>query len=955
MDMINLKHLAVTFFIGAVLTSNAQDFNFDWAIVNNGSSNEFTQAITIDSFGNVYTTGQFQGTTDFDPGVGVTNITPNGSTDIYIQKLDANGNLVWIKTIGGTGADFGYSIELDTSNNVIVTGAFSSSVDFDPNAGISTMVSNGFYDAFILKLDNSGNYIWSKSFGGSALELARDLQINSNGDLIVGGYFASSVVDFDPGSGVFNINLIGSYDPFIQKLDANGNFIWAKVFGGVDQDQIIEIAIDNQDNIFSTGYFENTVDFDPNAGTLNHTSNGGRDAFIQKLDVNGNLIWAKAFGGSNQVVSLSIASDIKGNCIVAGYMDGTADLDPGTSVVNHTSAGGLDIFMLKLDVNGDYLWSNIKGGTGNESTNSVVFDKFGNVFNTGPFTGPIDFNPGIGVDTLNQPGLPGGMYLQKLDSNGNFIKAEAALGTTSGANGFKMKVDYKGGIFVAGNLTNQTDFDPSTNTYYLSNTTQADPFVVKWSECITTTSTISPVQCNSYVSPSGNYTWTISNTYTDTILNAGGCDSIITINLTINNVTNGTDVVTACGSHLWVDGNTYTANNTTATHTITNGASNGCDSIVTLNLTINNATNGTDVVTACGSHLWIDGNTYTANNTTATHTITNGASNGCDSIVTLNLTINNATNGTDVVTACGSHLWIDGNTYTANNTTATHTITNGASNGCDSIVTLNLTINNATNGTDVVTACGSHLWIDGNTYTANNTTATHTITNGASNGCDSIVTLNLTINNATNGTDVVTACGSHLWIDGNTYTANNTTATHTIINGASNGCDSIVTLNLTINNVNVTTTSSNDSISANTAGATYQWLDCDNNYAVISGETNQLFVASSNGSYAVEVTQNGCTDTSSCINITGVGLADLVQEFNLNIYPNPNNGTFTINFDEQLLSGDVKILDVTGREVFSRYFLPTKTIDLNNNLTNGLYSVIIITEDFRYMSLIVVE
>ncbi|MEZ4916409.1 MAG: hypothetical protein R2836_05430 [Chitinophagales bacterium] len=114
---------------------------------------------------------------------------------------------------------------------------------------------------------------------------------------------------------------------------------------------------------------------------------------------------------------------------------------------------------------------------------------------------------------------------------------------------------------------------------------------------------------------------------------------------------------------------------------------------------------------------------------------------------------------TDVQSACNNFTWIDGNTYSSSNSnTVTHTITGGAANGCDSIVTLNLTINNPTNGTDVQSACNSFTWIDGNTYTSNNNTATHTITGGAANGCDSVVTLNLTIMNTVNSIDVQTAC-----------------------------------------------------------------------------------------------------------------------------------------------------------------------------------------------------
>ena len=166
---------------------------------------------------------------------------------------------------------------------------------------------------------------------------------------------------------------------------------------------------------------------------------------------------------------------------------------------------------------------------------------------------------------------------------------------------------------------------------------------------------------------------------------------------------------------------------------------------------------------------------YTVSNNTATHTLTN--SSGCDSIITLDLTINYSTFGTDVITACDSYTWIDGNTYTVSNNFATHTLTNAA--GCDSIVTLDLTINYSTFGTDVITACDTFTWIDGNTYTVSNNFATHTLTNAA--GCDSIVTLDLTINYSTFGTEVITACDTFTWIDGNTYTVSNNFATHTLI------------------------------------------------------------------------------------------------------------------------------------------------------------------------------
>ncbi|GAB5417265.1 MAG: hypothetical protein Crog4KO_08750 [Crocinitomicaceae bacterium] len=153
--------------------------------------------------------------------------------------------------------------------------------------------------------------------------------------------------------------------------------------------------------------------------------------------------------------------------------------------------------------------------------------------------------------------------------------------------------------------------------------------------CSATTNTISPTACGSYTSPSGNV-WTTSNTYQDIIPNSQGCDSIITINLTINANSGSTDVVTACESYVWMNGITYIASNNTSTVTLTNAI--GCDSVITLDLTILNQSAATDVISTCDSiYTWIDGVTYTTSNNTATYTTTNAA--GCDSVITLDLTL----------------------------------------------------------------------------------------------------------------------------------------------------------------------------------------------------------------------------------------------------------------------------------------------------------------------------
>jgi hypothetical protein len=433
-------------------------------------------------------------------------------------------------------------------------------------------------------------------------------------------------------------------------------------------------------------------------------------------------------------------------------------------------------------------------------------------------------------------------------------------------------------------------------------------------------------------------------------INQGGWGQNIYIdNINISsNCTPGTstDTRSECSPFTWIDGNSYSVNNTSATHNISGGAANGCDSLVTLNLTVLNSS-ATDTRSECSPFTWIDGNSYTANNSTATHNIVGGNANGCDSLVTLNLTIFNSTTSTDTRSECSPFTWIDGNSYTANNSTATHNIVSGNANGCDSLVTLNLTINNSTTGTDTRSECSPFTWIDGNSYTANNSSATHNIVGGNDNGCDSLVTLNLTINNSTTGTDTRSECSPFTWIDGISYSANNSSATHNIVGGNANGCDSLVTLNLTVIQVDVTTTNTSSTITANAASATYRWLDCNNNYAVISGEVNQQFTSAVSGDFAVEVTQNSCIDTSACITITVVGLNENTLGEQISIYPNPNKGT--VNIELGILTDvKVKVVNVDGKIVHFKNEIKSKKYQFELNEAAGVYFIEVYSQEGKH-------
>lgn len=332
-------------------------------------------------------------------------------------------------------------------------------------------------------------------------------------------------------------------------------------------------------------------------------------------------------------------------------------------------------------------------------------------------------------------------------------------------------------------------------------------------------------------------------------------------------------------------------------------------------------------------------------------------STGCESArVPVTAAINNNAMGVDTRIECGSYTWLDGNNYTTSNNTATYTFSGGAQNGCDSIVTLDLTILDLATSTDMHTECGSYTWLNGITYTSSNNTATYVYSGAAANGCDSVVTLDLTILDLGTSTDVQTACGSYTWMDGITYTSSNNTATYVFPGGAANGCDSVITLDLTINNVSdITTSTSGITITANNTSASYQWLDCGNNFATIAGATSASFSPTVNGSYAVELSENGCVDTSACVVINNIGFVENTLGERLSVFPNPTTGNFTIDLGEEFELVDVQILDVAGKLISASEHHNTKTVQLHINQPTGVYFLKVETPVYKAVVRLVKE
>ena len=315
------------------------------------------QAITVDALGNVYATGAFLSTNDFDPGAAVLSLTPNVffSTNydtMFVLKLDTNGNFVWAKNVAGI-ISKGLSIAVDSSSNVIASGFYNQS------------------NAVLVKFNSAGTLLWQKEFavGVNNSQFSR-VAVDTNNNIAITSNF-SGTSDLDPGTTTFDVaSVSSSTDFFIVKLDPTGNFIFGKKIGSGFEDNILSIAIDSNSAIYINGTFTTTVDFDPDAGVFNLTPNAGpqgaalyyNDGFILKLNSNGNFSWAKCVPSAvNLENPYDLQIDSNNNVYSFGafqdIFNAPVDFDPNAGIFNLINGIGGSYYFLKLRQDGEFIWA----------------------------------------------------------------------------------------------------------------------------------------------------------------------------------------------------------------------------------------------------------------------------------------------------------------------------------------------------------------------------------------------------------------------------------------------------------------------------------------------------------------------------------------------------------------------------------------------------------------------
>lgn len=319
-----------------------------WAKQFGGTANDFMHGLAVDADGNVYTTGDFSGTADFDPGAGTLNFTPLGSVEAFISKLDTNGNLVWARQFEATDKVQGNGIAVDKNQGVYITGSFSESADFDPGISDSVLTAVAQTDAFAAKLDASGDYVWAQRFGGDADEFGVGIAVDSGGRAHVTGSFDDDI-HIPTATSEIVLTTTDEEETFVAKLSKTGAALWAKRLGGLESQIPQSIALDPQRNVFVAGFFGATMDADPGPGVSNLGNIGGTDGYVVKLTGAGDFVWGSAIQGTDDETCQAIVADSSGNVHVTGKFTGLTDFSYGLDdFILQTGTGVEDAFVMKL-------------------------------------------------------------------------------------------------------------------------------------------------------------------------------------------------------------------------------------------------------------------------------------------------------------------------------------------------------------------------------------------------------------------------------------------------------------------------------------------------------------------------------------------------------------------------------------------------------------------------------
>ena len=882
------------------------------------------------------------------------------------QTLVIDPELVWGTFFGGGGGDnTAKSVEVDGSGNLVVVGSTQTTAFPVLNAGGASFyqgTSAGLTDAFILKFNNSGELLWSTFYGGGGSDEATDICMDTNGNIFISGNTTS--IDFpvlNPGGTTFyQPAKQGISDAFVLKFNSSGELKWATYLGGLGEDTSWSICCDPTGNVFFTGY-TSSADFPlmPSGAAYYDNSYGGAgDVFIVKCDNTGALLWSTYYGGSAEEQANAITSDEVGNIYVVGK---TASSDfPAVSSVGYYQAayaGGItDAFILKMNNSGVRQWATYYGGSASESANSVQCDALGNIFVAGNVDSP-DFPTQNLTGAYYQSAIAGksDAFILKFDTTDNRTWASYYGGAENELfySNNNLTIDKCNNVYLSFNTaSSELPLQESCSSEFNDNSLSgfSDHAIIKfsnnginrWATFVggdgndLSESIVLDNKGNLFIASGvegvlNDASYPITDpgagAYYDNTYNSANKDIVIAkfrqvkpfftqtqVNATACNICDGSATITlTCGnplySYIWSNGS-QTVKDSNSTNTISNlcpgiyivKALSDCYDTITATFTIIGLNPPAPInlnVSAC------DGSTYTLPDSSTTtfsgvyiHTFQTPS--GCDSTIITTLNFVNQIVVSKTVNLCS------GKTYTLPggaivDTAGVFINMVPAPGGCDSVITTTIIILPTSASTQSSIICaGKKFTLPNGSFADTSETYTNILT--AANGCDSIVTTNLTVTPALMSIQTPSICaGNSFILPGGTSVNITGTYVNTIPNFQ--GCDSIITTILTVNNLpifvsgpslvlNCTTTSGKLFVSSSTSTVTYSWAGP----GIVSGGNTDSVTANTTGTYTVTITDTltGCINTATNI-VTTTGQAPSVSVLPLILPCNINTGIISAN------------------------------------------------------------
>jgi len=453
-----------------------------WARTWGTTSDNYAYAVTSDANGDILAVSIFKGVIDLDPGTGVDMHSSGDRCSGAISKFNSVGEYLWGISWGEwSGGAFAYDIALDTTGNIYVTGLLYGTTDLDPGPGVDEHTSNGIADHYLTKFDPEGIYQWALQWGGYddyVAEHSYGVAVDGfNNIYVVGDYIGEC--DFDPGPGEdihISTNSYGgqpTFDAFLVSFTTAGDLRWARTWGGNAkgafgeewEDAGRDVICGPTDYIYVVGSFNNTVDFDPGAESVEHFAGDADQTFLSKFDSSGDFVWVKVWGDPSQEdYGMGLAINPDEYIYASGFYRGSIDLDPGPGIDEHPSNGDTDIFLTKFDLDGNFTWGHTWGDEGTDANwGAIDVAASSDIFITGSFqSNTIDLDPGPDIDE-HTSGANTNFYLVRLDSDGAY-----KWGRSWGGNpilqdtnvALDIEVCGNGVSYISGGFEDTVDFDP---------------------------------------------------------------------------------------------------------------------------------------------------------------------------------------------------------------------------------------------------------------------------------------------------------------------------------------------------------------------------------------------------------------------------------------------------------------------------------------------------------------